>query len=159
MKPPFPENEIISTQIGVIAVLYGQFNSPNEYFLHVKDQAQFADVAETLQCFNTRRDARYFVWDLLRYGKVKISTRVPLCSAHEKAGLDLASIPKEANCEVIRVGLYHIVYTPGLFEGKLQGQLQEKAPGQKQESQEESREKTTTERRTRSQSHDHEISH
>ena len=143
----------------MIAVLYGQFNSPNEYFLHVKDQAQFADLAESLQSCDSRRSARYFVWDLLRDGKVKISTPLPLSSAHEKARIDLASIPKEANCEVIRVGIYNIVYTPGLFEGKLQGKLQEKAPRQKQESQEESREKTTTERRTRSQSYDHEISH
>ena len=159
MKPPFPENEIISTQIGVIAGLYSQFNNPNQYFLHVKDQAQFADLAESLQSCDSRRSARYFVWDLLRDGKVKISTALPLCSAHEKAGLDLASIPNEANCEVIRVGLYHVVYTPGLFEGKLQGKLQEKAPGQKQESQTESRVESGTERRTQNNSYDHEISH
>ena len=99
--------------------------------------------------------AREAVISHLFDGSLKISARLPLAGAFSLAKVELASMPKDAECEVICRPPYCLVYTPGLFEGKLQGQTQKEPTEQHQES----REQSHAQRDIEDPCHDHVICH
>lgn len=127
--PKFPqfmnyETLIDPTNIATVASYLCNPRSQIHFVLHVRERASLAplaaELAATLDHPNaTGLQVRAVLDQHIREGVLRLSPRPSQQPVDARVAIDIATLPRSAECEVIYLPPFYLAHTPGLFEGTL----------------------------------------
>jgi hypothetical protein len=118
------ETLIDPTNIATVASYLRNPRSPIHFLLNVRERALLAPLAAELaaqmeQPSTTGREVTAAVEQHLMDRAILLSPRPSRKPVNARVAIDIATLPAEANCEVIYLPPFYLAHTPGLFEGSL----------------------------------------
>lgn len=124
-RPLLPRNPVQSANFGQVADSLRDLSSPVDFLLHVPNEAVLNAVSKTLHSAFVRAvrgedvNLKAIVEDLFTVGEARLSPPGDPPLEDPSFGVDALGVLPLAPCRFCCQPPFHIVHTPGLFEGTL----------------------------------------